>query len=72
MSRGPIVPAFPRPGILPWVLAVLSAAALVYGAVRGDGSFVLLGVVGFAFVVLAYALARAIAGRPGPDDEPPQ
>jgi hypothetical protein len=68
--RGPFFPALPRPRLLPWVLAVLSVASLVYGAVKGDGSFVLLGVVGFAFVGLAYALARAIAGPPDGDGDP--
>ena len=63
--RPPVIPLGRK---LPWVAAVLGILAVVYGLVRDDPAFVLLGVVVAAAVLLAFPHASRIAGG---DGEPP-
>jgi len=63
--RPPVIPLGRK---LPWVAAVLGILAVVYGLVRDDPAFVLLGFVVAAAVLLAFPLASRIAGG---DGEPP-
>lgn len=65
------MPAFPRPALLPWLLALLSAAMLVAGIIRGDAVLITLAVLGVAVGLLSYPLARLILGAPGSDATPP-
>ena len=63
-------PAFPRPALLPWFLAAISAVMLVIGLIQGDGVLVTMAVAGIAVGLLAYPAARLLLGPP-PDLEPP-
>lgn len=56
------LPAFPRPALLPWLLALLSTVMLVTGIVRGDGVLVSLAILGIAVGLLSYPLAKLILG----------
>ena len=68
-------PAFPGARRLPWVLLALSLGSLLFGLFRENEGALVLGVVGFAFVALAYGAARLALGgaetpeEPGPGDE---
>lgn len=69
MERKPIFPAFPQTRALPWVLAGLALASLVYGIARGGFGFEMLGGTVLAAVIVAYPLARVLLGAP-PVDAP--
>jgi len=70
-ERRTLLPAFPHPRLLPWVLGAAAAAALVLGIVTGRDEAALLGGIGLGAVVVGYPLARLVLG-PGepaaPDD----
>lgn len=65
------MPAFPRPALLPWLLALLSTVMLVTGIVRGDGVLVSLAVLGIIVGLLSYPLAKLILGTPGEAEHEP-
>jgi hypothetical protein len=69
-----LLPALPLGRRAPWVLAVIAAAALGWGAWQGDAGFILLGAVGLAGVVLALPLTSRLlspppAAEPSPEED---
>lgn len=76
MERKPVVPAFPLPGLLPWLLAGLSLALLVVGIVTDNHGSEVIGGTGLGAVIVMYPLSRLLLGKPpeepvAPPREPP-
>ncbi|MCC7363401.1 MAG: hypothetical protein IT303_03435 [Dehalococcoidia bacterium] len=65
------MPAFPRPALLPWILAAISAGLLVVGLVQGDTALVAMSVAGVLVGLFSYPLAKLLLGPPPNLDEPP-
>ena len=61
---------FPRPALLPWLLAALSAVMLLVGIFQGDATLITLAAIGIAVGLLAYPAAKLIIGPP-PDFSQP-
>lgn len=70
MKRGRLMlPALPFGRATPWLLGVVSAAALAYGLIAGVTEVAILGGAGLALTLLAFPLAHVLlGGEEHPDD----
>ncbi|MCK9518488.1 MAG: hypothetical protein M0R74_05590 [Dehalococcoidia bacterium] len=62
-------PSYPRPGLLPWILGAVAAAALVWGLLDGDRGLIGLGILGLVVGIVAFGISRALLGSDAGEDE---